>query len=551
MTDFLNASHASLVLAQGEPLIDEGIHFANLPPNYVAWLLIPLGIVAFAWFFYRRERMKSRAVRVLLAGVRAVVLFAVILLIFEPYRQFRRVEEIRSQITVLIDESASMDRHDPYDQDLALAAALRKSAGLPADADLREFSRSELAQRALGPDGTQLLKRCREKHDVSIFGFSTGKPRPIEALSESGRDGPVTATGDAMGQVLSDPEIQTRPDTSLILISDGRTNTGIDPVDLARHSGENERVPIHVIGVGDPAALRDIELRYIRADEVVLKGNTMRMELTARQSGFDDQYVTVSVKDQSGRAWAAARSHRLAPGSDDQLITLDIVVSSPQGSYTLDVTLTGPAGEEDLKNNTKQHTLTVKDDRLRVLYVDTLPRWEYRRLKNYLVRGEDAFDTQCLLLSAEQSFIQEHTRRAGADLGSLREFPTDFAALDAYDVIIFGDVDQTLLASTPEKVRAVLENLKRFVENGGGLAVICGDGWTPISYVDTPLEEVLPVDITTVGDSGPLRNYAEEWKPQLTAFGRMHPIMQIRRDPEDNRMCWERPDYGLKELRWF
>ncbi|MEZ6195698.1 MAG: glutamine amidotransferase [Planctomycetota bacterium] len=537
----------SFFLQAADDLVDEGLRFSALPPNYVAWLLIPLGLVAFAWFFYKRTRGTPLWARVTLTALRVAAIFFVVLLLFDPYRQFRKVEEIRSMVTVLIDGSASMQRKEDYEQDPARGAAVRAAAGLPAGTNLREVSRSELTRGALGPEGLDLLGKLAEKHDVKTYVFSGGKPRPIGGLDEITDDGPITATGDAIAYVLSDPDVQAKPDASVVVVSDGRVNTGTDPVEVARYAGKKDRVLVHAIGVGDPSALRDIELRFIRADEVALKGSTVKLELVVRNSGYPSDWVTVTVNDQDGRPWVAPQTRKLEKSEGDQVIEID-VVARHVGSFTLEARIQGPAGEEDTANNVRTHGLVVKDDKIRVLYVDTLPRWEYRRLKNFVVRGDEAFQARALLLSAEPNFPQE----TSPNVEPLRQFPSTFEELDAYDVLIFGDVNPALLVSTPEKLTGVLRNIQRFVDSGGGLAVIAGEGWMPGAYVDTPFEELLPVDITFSPDDAPPTDFVEDWKPRLTALGREHPIVQITNDPEQNRRMWEEPDFiPLKALRWW
>ena len=537
-------------LQAADGLVDEGIFFRSLPPNYVAWFLIPAGVIAYTWWFYKREKAGTRGARLGLTALRVLAVFLVILLLFDPYRQFRRIEEIRSLVTVLVDESASMAKSDPYEQSEELANAVADAAGLSGADALADRSREDLMRRVLGPDGLDLLTKIREKHDVKLLGYSSARTRVLGSLEETGSDGPVTATGDAVAQVIADPDIQVKPNTSVVLVGDGRSNTGSDAVDIALHAGKNEKIPIHTITVGDPDSARDIELRFVRADEVVLKGNTLSLELTVRNRGFGNEWVGITIVDQNGVNWTPPIQKRLDESDSDQTITLDVVADRPKGNYTLDIRVTASSPEENLRNNLKKHTVTIKDDLLRVLYVETYPRWEYRRLKNFLIRGDEAFRANCLLLSAEPGFVQEFTPAPG--MKSLRSFPTDFAELDRFDVLIFGDVDIGLLARTPADAKKILANIRKFVDNGGGLAVICGEGWTPRAFADSPLEEVLPVDITADGDGGgPLRYYVDEWKPRLSAAGRDHPILQLRKDPEANRSLWEDANRGLMELRWW
>ena len=298
--------------------------------------------------------------------------------------------------------------------------------------------------------------------------------------------------------------------------------------------------------VGDPNALRDVELRFVRADEVALRGSTLKMSLTVKNRGFEDAWIKISVTDQNRRSWAAPQRKKIEKTDADQQFEVD-VVADRVGRFELEVRVDGPPGEENKRNNVKTHVVTVKDDKIRVLYVDTLPRWEYRKLKNFLVRGDQSFVTQCLLLSAEPNFPQERTQ----SVPPLRDFPATFEELDKYDVLVFGDVDPNRLVATPSKLEGVLQNIQKFVDNGGGVAVLAGEGWTPQAYVDTPFEELLPVDVGSAGEFGPSTAYVDEWKPKLTAQGRSHPLMQIEKNQAVNRRAWEERDYGLMTLRWW
>jgi uncharacterized membrane protein len=533
--------------AAPEALLDEGLRFDSLPPNYVAWLLIPVALIAFAWWIYRRLSQAPTWARVALTALRVLAIFFVVILLFEPFRQFRKVEEIRSMVTLVIDGSASMARTEDYEQEPERAESLRSAAGLAEGQSLDTLSRAELARRVLGSDGKDLLARLEAKHDVKMVLYSAGKPRPIGGLEEIVADGPVTATGDAVAYVLSDPELQAKPDASVVVVSDGRVNTGTNPTDIARYAGEKDRVPVHALGVGDPSALRDLELRFVRADEVALKGSTVKFELVVRNSGFPEDWVTLTVRDQDGRSWASPLTKKIERKDGDQVLEMEIVARRV-GTFTLEIAVQGPSEEENTANNVRKHTLIVKDDKIRVLYVDTVPRWEYRRLKNFLVRGDQSFETRCLLLSAEPNFVQETS--PGVD--SLRQFPQTFEELDKFDVLIFGDVNPALLVPTPSKLRGVLRNIQKFVDAGGGLGVIAGEGWTPAAYVDTPIQELLPVDIAFAGSGELLTNYVAEWKPRLTALGREHPLTQLASNAQNNLRFWEEPNFvPLKELRWW
>ena len=82
--------------------------------------------------------------------------------------------------------------------------------------------------------------------------------------------------------------------------------------------------------------------------------------------------------------------------------------SSPQdvGSLEVKVEAEKQPGEVDEQDNVRTAQLSVLDARIAVLYVDGYPRWEYRYIKNEMIRDKTV-DISCLLTSADQTFAQE------------------------------------------------------------------------------------------------------------------------------------------------
>ncbi len=60
------------------------------------------------------------------------------------------------------------------------------------------------------------------------------------------------------------------------------------------------------------------------------------------------------------------------------------------------------------EDNSVTGSTTVMDVKVRALFVDGYPRWEYRYLKNEYIR-EKTISISCLLLSADENFAQEGT----------------------------------------------------------------------------------------------------------------------------------------------
>ena len=143
------------------------------------------------------------------------------------------------------------------------------------------------------------------------------------------------------------------------------------------------------------------------------------------------------------------------------------------------VSVTPLPGERNTENNADALDVTVLQDRLRVLFVDGYPRFEYRFLKNALIR-EKTMELSVLLLEADEEFVQE-----GAE--PIRRFPESPEELNRYDVVLFGDVDPRGGWLTPQQMNMLLD----YVGNeGGGFGLIAGERfaagtWARRSNVDS------------------------------------------------------------------
>src|SRR6201999_2808268 len=79
------------------------------------------------------------------------------------------------------------------------------------------------------------------------------------------------------------------------------------------------------------------------------------------------------------------------------------------GQHELVVEAAKQAGELDDSGNARSVSVAVLDAKISVLYVDGYPRWEYRYLKNELLRDK-TMTVSCLLTSADADFAQEGTK---------------------------------------------------------------------------------------------------------------------------------------------
>ncbi|MCA8973355.1 MAG: hypothetical protein KDC98_01470, partial [Planctomycetes bacterium] len=213
------------------------------------------------------------------------------------------------------------------------------------------------------------------------------------------------------------------------------------------------------------------------------------------------------------------------------------------GDWTLKFTLQPLRDESQLDDNEDVRFLRVNDERIRVLYIQDTPGWEYRYIKNGLLRVDASIQVQSYLIDATPKFEQEH----GDEVPPLDALPRTEKELLQYHAILLGEFAPERIASTEEGIRQWLELLVRYVEFGGGIGFLAGfhpDGYTEVAmperYRNTPLQDLLPVVL-----EDPTWLMAQQRRPQ-PAFRPVlenplqpHEILMLQRDPAFNRRLWQ------------
>ncbi len=157
--------------------------------------------------------------------------------------------------------------------------------------------------------------------------------------------------------------------------------------------------------------------------------------------------------------------------------------------------------------------------------------------KAALHRGNKTIDLKVLLVGADALW-------PSSDKSAISEFP-DKTKLNEFDVVILGDVNPR----NPRIGEKHLNDLADFVrERGGGLLMIAGDQYAPYSYKQSPLADILPIDVTDDRPSPELvRPRSVGYRPELTPVGRLHPMFRFDPDEKTNEEIWGK----LKEMYWW
>src|SRR6185503_14817035 len=103
-----------------------------------------------------------------------------------------------------------------------------------------------------------------------------------------------------------------------------------------------------------------------------------------------------------------------------------------------------------------------------------------------------------------------------------------------FDVIVLQNFEYL-----PYGIGDYLENIRSYVEGGGGLAMLGGaQSFTSGGYYGTPVAAALPVELYGPFDSGPILD-TQKFSPVLTGAGQQHPVTSLRYSGPDNLAAWK------------
>lgn len=506
--------------------------------------------------FYRYERRATGRIRSVLlpAALRLSAYFLVLFLIL-PQLKLAFDREGWPDIAIVVDTSASMATIDDP-QDPAVRAKIASLASIP---ELTRPQRLQLAKWLLTRPDANWLHRLIQERKLKVHVYSVAEDaRLIGSIHESNElpgveesirkalpIGEESRLGDGVRSVLK--AFRGGSLAGIIVLTDGITTAGDD---LARAGREAARadVPLHLVGLGDSRETLDLSIVELRSEDVVAKNDELVFEGRLIAKGPDlPKSIRVTLSEKVGDRLEKRDEINLTPDAAGKPVTFRLKhVPSDSGERIYIVNVPVQPGELETANNTIERPIVVTENRkLRVLYIEGYPRYEFRFVKVLLEREiepgqrEKAVELHTLQLDASLD-------HATTDRGALRGFPTRKELLE-YDVVILGDIDPALLDRPSQR----LQDLADFVTiKGGGLIVIAGEQASPHKWFETPLADVLPVIKSrsntpkTTQENAPI---STSYQPRLTPTGAAHPIFRFASNETESFEVWRR----LKPMFWF
>ncbi|HEY1587692.1 MAG TPA: hypothetical protein VGH63_18465, partial [Polyangia bacterium] len=433
-------------------------------------------IVLFAWRALRHDERASR--RWILLALRLGAVMAALVLFFEPAVRLQNVTRLPNHVALVVDNSESM--------------RLAEKAGEPNRA--ARLASWLTAQRAA-------LDRMSREHVVDVYTFGSElQPSTLDAVSTP--PAAHAAYGDAthLREALSNlrARYEGRDLGGIVVFSDGvdngRLGAALSDKGLDVESTDFVRsldTPIHAAWVGQ-RGLNDVAIARVLADDFAFVRTSVTVEAVVRVVGrgpsdaWNGKTLAVTLRRDGVPIKVAEVT--VEPGVTDYKVAFQFTPERV-GKYLYEISTPVLDGEAIVENNARAFLLKVIRDKIRVLQVTGRPSWDVRFLRGQLKHDPNVDLVAFFILRTPNDIEMVPSEEL-----SLIPFPTEELfqeQLRSFDLVFLQNFNYG-----PYGIGAYLGEIKQYVQEGGGLAMLGGElSFTSGGWAGTPVADVLPVEL--------------------------------------------------------
>ena len=325
----------------------------NAPYSFIFFILIGVFIL-FAYFIYRYTNPPiPKRLRLFLFVIRTLALSILIFMMTEPIASVTKSKVEEPIVALLLDNSASMNLKDGKEG----------------------ISRIDLAKHII--NGEINLKNNIEKiSNLKLYSFSKNI-KSVQNFSLVKPNGGSTNIGDVFYEVSD--ELSEENFNAMVIITDGANNSGRDPLRASQNLG----VPVYAIGIGDPSEPMDVAITKFLTNEVAYINNKIPVEITIQTNGFNGEESTISLRENNKTI--DSQSIKLTKNFSERKVVLYFTPKT-EGLHKYTLTIPNQTGEKITQNNSRIFFVNVLKSKIKILYIDGAPNWDYSFIKKTLER---------------------------------------------------------------------------------------------------------------------------------------------------------------------
>jgi len=322
--------------------VSRSLDFLWTPWSAALSIVVVLVTAGFCYIAWRRSGYRPSMGLLELLRLGLVTFVAILLNQPEWIEEFRPEE--KPSIAVLWDASTSMETRDAIPGPAGSSSASASVAAAP-------ITRREALAPLIDP---ATWAKLRERMNVVIQAVSEPRPGHGTDLYD-----PLAALPEKIQNLRG-----------IVLASDGDWNEGQPPVQAAARL-RIRGIPLFAIPVGSRTRLPDVELIAMDLPTFGVAGKSVRVPFTIDSSLPREFSTTVTLRSSDGDE--VTREVRVAAMNR----TSDAVVWKPKstGDFTLTLTIPKHPDETLSDNNRMTAPISIREEKLRVLVVESYPRW--------------------------------------------------------------------------------------------------------------------------------------------------------------------------------
>ena len=452
----------------------------TLAPVFPVWLIflvfcLALAQAAVQWAVNRSKLGHMRAL--VISALRLAVLVVLVIFALNPSVVMRKDHRISPAVAIIVDTSESMGQSDGDGK----ASRLKEAKALLLEGD------------------SPLIESLREKYEVHVYGLADSF-RPLD-FGDVSR---LQVTG-SKGDLNEAFKAIRNKNAVAVLLSDGN---------LKWNENQAQLLPTIIVPFGDPQTYQDILIKRISAPPLAFRDREATIEVTVKNYGYTGLTLPILLKD-SGRL-LSAENVSIQGGSGEATISLSFVPNEV-GQKNLSISVPQQVGERIVDNNQVDLSLKVVPDKTRILMVSGNPSMNYRFMRMAL-KSDPSIDLLSFVILRTPSDILN----VRSNEQSLIPFPVKtlfLKELKNFDLLIFDNFNYSLYLR-PE----YLESIRKFVEGGGGFAMIGGPNlFDEGRYGVSPIGDILPVRFV----EGELYRRDSPLRVRLSPQNIQHPILRL------------------------
>jgi hypothetical protein len=365
-------------------------------------------------------------------------------------------------------------------------------------------------------------------------------PTQIAWETVLGATGTESRIGDALQSVLEQEQSSTL--AAVLLLTDGRSNAGVDPQNVVSLAARQE-VRIHPVGLGTDKNPTNVKILDMEAPKRVFPGDRFRITGLVQASGMLGTQVPVQLRRRPGGGSNVGptieEERTLTLEGDDAITSLAFEVTPREvGPWIYELKVLAPTSDSNAADNQFESEVRVVEPNSTILILAGGPTREYQFVRNLLFR-EPTVQSHVFLQSSGPGVSQEAKQL-------LTEFPKTLAEMTKYDAVIAFDADWTKLTSEQ------IDVLETWVsQQAGGLIVVAGPVSTPKWAGNNGngnrnaeiLRGMVPVIMNTRGARlVSIGRFESEtaWPLTVASNALATDFLQVGTSIEESRKAWER-----------